>query len=200
MRLEALLPVIPIIIGYLIGSIPFGVLIGKIKGIDIRKVGSGNIGATNIYRTFGALPAIIVFALDLLKGSTAVWLALWIAPSPLIAITSGIAAVIGHMYPVYIGFKGGKGSATSLGILLGVAPDLFIVAIIYVVCAIAITRYVSVTSITGVLLLAVLMFLFHKPIEYSIATVIVAILIIYRHLPNIKRLMAGTEPKIWGRK
>lgn len=191
---------LPIIIGYLIGSIPFGVIIGKIKGIDIRKVGSGNIGATNIYRNLGTLPAITVFILDLLKGSAAVWVAQAFIQSPLIAVVSGIAAVIGHMYPVYIGFKGGKGSATGLGVLLGIAPDLFVIAMIYVAAAIAVTRYVSVTSITGVLLLVVLMFAFNKPIEYSIATIIVAVLIIIRHIPNIKRLMSGTEPKVWGNK
>ena len=191
---------LPIILGYLIGSIPFGVILGKLRGVDIRKVGSGNIGATNIYRNLGALPAIIVFALDLLKGSAAVWIALFIIPSPLIAVTSGIAAVIGHTYPVFIGFKGGKGSATSLGVLLGIAPDLFVIAMIYVAAAIAVTRYVSVTSITGVILVAMLMFVFHKPVEYLIAAIIVAFLIIIRHIPNIKRLLSGTEPKIWGQK
>lgn len=192
--------VLPIVIGYLIGSIPFGVITGKIMGTDIRKVGSGNIGATNIYRNLGTLPAITVFILDLLKGSVAVWAAQAITASPLIAVTAGIAAVIGHMYPVYIGFKGGKGSATGLGILLGIAPDLFVITMIYVVVMIAVTRYVSVTSITGVLLLAVMMLAFHKPTEYFIASIIVAALVIYRHIPNIKRLMAGTEPKIWGKK
>jgi glycerol-3-phosphate acyltransferase PlsY len=192
--------ILPVIIGYLIGSIPFGLIAGKLRGIDIRKVGSGNIGATNIYRTFGIATALTVFALDLLKGTAAVLISNMIFPSPLIAVISGLAAVIGHMYPVFIGFKGGKGSATGLGILLGIAPDIFVIAIVYVALAIAVTRYVSVTSITSVILLAMLMFALHKPVEYSIATVIVAILIIYRHIPNIKRLLSGSEPKIWGRK
>lgn len=193
--------ILPIIIGYLIGAIPFGFIAGKLKGFDLRKVGSGNIGATNIYRTLGTLPAILVFILDLLKGALAVYAARVIIPdSPAVIVISGIAAVIGHMYPVYIGFKGGKGSATSLGVLLGIAPDLFAVAMIYTAVAIAVTRYVSVTSITGVILLSVLMFAFNKPVEYSIATVIVAILVIYKHIPNIKRLLSGTEPKIWGKK
>jgi len=191
--------ILPIMIGYLIGSIPFGVIAGKLRKIDIRKVGSGNIGATNIYRTFGTAPAIAVFILDLLKGALAVYIARAIFPtSPAIIVVSGIAAVIGHMYPVYIGFKGGKGSATGLGVLLGIAPDLFIIAMIYVAISIAVTRYVSVTSIGGVILLAVLMFTFHKPVEYSIAAIIVATLVIYKHLPNIKRLLSGTESKIWG--
>jgi glycerol-3-phosphate acyltransferase PlsY len=193
--------ILPIIIGYLIGAIPFGFIAGKLKGFDLRKVGSGNIGATNIYRTLGTLPAILVFILDLLKGALAVYAARMIIPdSPAVIVISGIAAVIGHMYPVYIGFKGGKGSATSLGVLLGIAPDLFAVAMIYTAVAIAVTRYVSVTSITGVILLSVLMFAFHKPVEYSIATVIVAVLVTYKHIPNIKRLLSGTEPKIWGKK
>ena len=193
--------ILSIIIGYLIGSIPFGVIIGKLRKIDIRKVGSGNIGATNIYRTLGTAPAMAVFVLDLLKGALAVYIAQAMVPSyPAVIVISGIAAVIGHMYPVYIGFKGGKGSATGLGVLLGIAPDLFIIAMIYVAVAIAITRYVSVTSIGGVLLLIVLMFTFHKPVEYSIAAIIVAILVIYKHLPNIKRLLSGTELKIWGGK
>jgi len=193
--------ILPIITGYLIGSIPFGVIAGKLKKIDIRKVGSGNIGATNIYRTLGTAPAVAVFILDLLKGTFAVYIAQAMIPaSPAIIVVSGIAAVMGHMYPVYLGFKGGKGSATGLGVLLGITPDLFIIAIIYVAVAIAVTRYVSVTSIGGVILLAVLMFTFHKPVEYSIAAIIVASLVIYKHVPNIKRLLSGTEPKLWGGK
>lgn len=191
---------LPILLGYLIGSIPFGLIVGKIKGVDIRKKGSGNIGATNIYRTLGPVPALIVFALDLLKGTAAVFIAGYFFPTPLIMIVSGVAAVIGHMFSIFLGLKGGKGAATGLGVLLGITPDLFAVAIIYVVLCIAVTRYVSVTSITGVLLLSVLMFACHKPLPYAIAIVIVAALMIYKHIPNIKRLISGTEPKIWGRK
>lgn len=193
--------ILPVVIGYLIGAIPFGVLIGKFKGIDIRKVGSGNIGATNILRNLGPLPAIIVFILDLLKGTTSVLIAQALFPSnPALIVISGIASVIGHMFPVYIGFKGGKGAATGLGVLLGIAPDMFIVAIIYVIIAILVTKYVSVTSISAVILLTILMVAFHKPAEYSIATAVVALLVINRHIPNIKRLLSGTEPKVWRRK
>jgi len=187
-----------LLLGYFIGSIPFGFIFGKLKGIDIRKVGSGNIGATNIYRNLGGTLAVIVLVLDLLKGTLAVYLSSILIGQPAINVAAGLAAVIGHMYPVYLGFKGGKGSATGLGVLLGIAPDLFGITLIYVIAAIAVTRYVSLTSITGVLLLAVLMIAFQKPVEYSIVTVIVAILIIIRHIPNIKRLLAGKEPKIWG--
>lgn len=199
--------ILPLIVGYLIGSIPFGLIAGMLRGVDVRKVGSGNIGATNIYRTLGTAPALIVFAFDLLKGTAAVCLAQMLLPSstPFFSrefyiVASGLAAVIGHMFSVFLGFKGGKGAATSLGILLGVTPDLFVIAIIYVIVCIAVTRYVSVTSITGAILLAVLMFVFKKPLPYAGITVIVAVLMIYKHIPNIKRLMAGTEPKIWGAK
>jgi len=192
---------IPVVLGYLIGSIPFGVLTGKIRGIDIRNVGSGNIGATNTYRAMGTLPAIAVLMLDLLKGTAAVYIAQLLFPlSYLIIILSGLAAVLGHMYPIFLCFKGGKGSATSLGVLLGISPLLFCIAIVYAVLAVAVTRYVSVTSITGVILLSILMFAFHEPIEYALATVVITCLVIYKHVPNIQRLMKGTEPKIWGNK
>ncbi len=198
---------LPVIIGYLIGSIPFGLLAGKIKGIDIRKTGSGNIGATNIYRTLGIWPAIAVFVLDLLKGTLAIWIAFVMLPSTTAflpreayIILCGIAAVVGHMFSVFLGFKGGKGAATSLGLLLGIAPELFVVAVIYGILCIAVTRIVSITSITGVLLLTVLMFAFHKPLPYALATGVVAVLMIYKHIPNIQRLMTGTEPRIWGKK
>jgi acyl phosphate:glycerol-3-phosphate acyltransferase len=195
-----------LVFGYLIGSIPFGLLAGKIKGVDIRKVGSGNIGATNIYRTLGIVPALAVFILDMLKGTAAVCLAQSLLPlsTPYLSreyyiILAGVAAIVGHMFSVFLKGKGGKGAATSLGILLGVTPDLFVIAIIYVIVCIAVTRYVSVTSITGVILLSILMFVFHKPAAYGIFTVVVAVLMIYKHIPNIKRLMDGTEPKIWGK-
>ncbi|MFH1709589.1 MAG: glycerol-3-phosphate 1-O-acyltransferase PlsY [bacterium] len=197
--------ILPIIIGYLIGSIPFGMVAGWLRGIDIRKVGSGNIGATNTFRALGILPAIIVFTLDLLKGTFAVYAANIILPSsPVILsrefyiIIAGIAAIIGHMYPFYLRGKGGKGSATGLGVLAGIAPDLFVITMIYTIAVIAVTRYVSVASITGVILLSALMFIFNKPIEYSVAAVIVAVLVIYKHIPNIKRLISRSEPKLWG--
>ena len=134
---------LPIILGYLIGSIPFGFLAGKIKGVDIRKVGSGNIGATNIYRSLGIWPALTVFILDMLKGTAAVYIAQALLPqsTPLLSreyfiVLSGVAAMVGHMYSIFLGFSGGKGAATSLGILFGIAPDLFVIAIIYVIICI----------------------------------------------------------------
>jgi acyl phosphate:glycerol-3-phosphate acyltransferase len=193
----------PIIIGYLLGSVPFGLLAGLIKGVDIRKVGSGNIGATNSVRALGKTWGAVVFILDLVKGAIPVWIAAYMiaSPTPIFTreafmILAGLAAVIGHMFPIYIGFKGGKGAATGLGVLLGITPNLFIIALIYVVLCMAITRYVSVTSMSGVLLLCVLMLAFHEPIEYCLVTFVVAALMIYKHIPNIKRLMNGTEPKI----
>lgn len=195
--------IFPVIVGYFLGSVPFGLIAGYIKGVDVRKVGSGNIGATNTVRALGNTWGAIVFLLDMLKGAVPVWIAAYMiaSPTPIFTketfmILAGLAAVIGHMFPVYIGFKGGKGAATGLGVLLGITPDLFVIALIYVIVCMVATRYVSVTSISGVLLLSVLMFLYHKPAEYCVATVVVAILMIYKHIPNIKRLMNGTESKI----
>jgi acyl phosphate:glycerol-3-phosphate acyltransferase len=199
--------ILPIVIGYLIGSIPFGLIAGKIKGIDIRKVGSGNIGATNTVRALGKTWGAMVFFLDMIKGAIPVWIAAYLisSPTPIFTkgtfmILAGLAAVIGHMFPIYIGFKGGKGAATGLGVLLGITPDLFVIALIYVIICMVVTRYVSVTSMSGVVLLSILMFTFHKPTEYVVVTIIVAILMIYKHIPNIKRLINGTEPKIGAKK
>jgi glycerol-3-phosphate acyltransferase PlsY len=194
-----------ILLGYLIGNISFGMTAANLFKVDLRSIGSGNIGATNVYRALGIKVAIAVFILDLLKGTAAVVLAQLFVPAnpPFLTketfvILTGIASVIGHMYPVFLGFKGGKGAATSLGVLLGIAPDLFALALIYVIVCIAITRYVSLTTVTGVILFSILMITFHKPVEYQVASIIIALLVLIKHIPNIVRLINGTEPKIWG--
>jgi acyl phosphate:glycerol-3-phosphate acyltransferase len=196
----------PIAFGYFLGSVPFGVIAGMIMHVNLRKVGSGNIGATNVYRSMGIMPAILVFAADLLKGTLAVLFAKYVfmPAEPLyfsrdaIIVMAGIAAVLGHMYSFILVFKGGKGAATSLGVLLAIAPDLFLIAIIFVALSIYVTKYVSLTTILSVILLSVLMFAFNKPMEYSIATLVIAVFVIYQHIPNIRRLISGKEPKIWG--
>jgi acyl phosphate:glycerol-3-phosphate acyltransferase len=115
------MPLLLMLAGYLLGAIPFGLLIGKIRNVDIRKHGSGNIGATNALRILGAGPGSLVLILDMLKGTAAVMIGQAFTADPLIIVLCGLAAVIGHSYPVYLGFKGGKGAATGLGVLLGVA-------------------------------------------------------------------------------
>lgn len=185
-----------IFLGYILGSIPFGILVSRIFKVDITKVGSGNIGATNVLRSIGVIPALIVFGLDLLKGYLAVYLAIIVLGDPLLIVSTGIAAILGHMFSIFLKFKGGRGAATGLGVLLGLAPYVFLFAVILAAIIIGFTRYVSLASITVPLCCSALMLYMGKPMPYIAATTIAAILIIIKHVPNIQRLLSGTERKI----
>ncbi|NQT29573.1 MAG: glycerol-3-phosphate 1-O-acyltransferase PlsY [Candidatus Saganbacteria bacterium] len=185
-----------IILGYLIGSIPFGFLVAKLWKVDIRKAGSGNIGATNVFRTLGPFPAGVVFALDLAKGTIPVLLAQQVTTNPWLILLAGIAAILGHTFPIFLKFKGGRGSATGLGVLLGVAPGIFLGAVILVALIILITRYVSLASITVPILVTVAFYVLKQPWPYTLVSGLVSVFIIIRHIPNIKRLINKTEPKI----
>lgn len=185
-----------ILVGYLLGAIPFGLLIAKIWKIDIRKYGSGNIGATNVFRTLGLVPGMITFALDFLKGMLAVYIGYWAGGNPFIVLLMGVSAIFGHMYSVFLGFKGGKGAATGLGVLAAFAPEIFIVTMILAAMLIYATRYVSVASIVSSFAAAIMMFILHKPLPFTIAAFLVALFILFRHVPNIKRLLKGEEQRI----
>ncbi|MDD5594512.1 MAG: glycerol-3-phosphate 1-O-acyltransferase PlsY [Candidatus Margulisbacteria bacterium] len=185
-----------ILASYLLGAIPFGWLVGKSLKVDVRKTGSGNIGATNVLRTLGPGPGAAVLVLDLLKGTAAVLIGQAFSPDPLIVVLCGLSAIIGHSYPVYLGFRGGKGAATGLGVLLGVAPDIFVFAVLLFLVIVALTRYVSVGSILTAITVFIAFLLYARPLPYSVAALLAAVLIIARHRPNIKRLIAGTEPRL----
>ena len=182
---------------YLIGSISFGYLAGKLlKGIDIRKYCSGNAGTTNIQRTLGTLPALIVLFLDISKGWLAVWLAGVLTGSETVPLAAGLAAIMGHNWPLFFKFRGGRGIATSIGVMLGVAPLVLLIAGGIGVTLIAITRYVSLGSITGAFTIPILMILFHlPPLQIAFGTGI-AVMAIWRHRENISRLLQGTENKL----
>lgn len=193
-----------VVIGsYLIGSIPWGLVIGRLRGIDIREYGSGNIGTTNVLRTLGARYGAIVLIGDVLKGVIAVLLARYIIETPTGEMAAGLAAVAGHDWSVFLKFKGGRGVATSLGGLLPMAmpaPLTGVMGLAVFILIIALTRYVSLASITGslsaVVAMAVFMGMDHVPWEYLVYIVVVVALIIYQHRDNISRLRAGTESKL----
>lgn len=185
-----------LIISYLLGSIPFGFLIGKLYGKDITKEGSRNIGATNTFRLIGPIPGIVAFLLDLSKGTLSILLALKFYPDPIVIVLAGAGAIIGHTFSIFMKFKGGKGVAVGLGILLGLAPDVFIICLIWATLIIIITRYVSVASLTGSTLATLLMVILGKPLPFTIFVAIANILIIIKHKSNIKRLLNGSENKI----
>jgi len=181
---------------YVAGSIPFGVLIGRLYKVDITQAGSKNIGATNVLRTLGPFPASLVFAGDFLKGALPTYLAVLAGLRPEWVILAGLAAIVGHTFSVFLNFSGGRGVATGLGVLLAITPDVFLLVLILGLLIMAFTRYVSLASITCSVVAAVSMFLFAKPLPYAIVVSLIAVLIIVKHIPNIQRLLKGEERKI----
>ena len=194
--------IVPVMIGYFLGSVSFSYLMGKwMKGIDIRQHGSGNAGATNTLRVLGVGPAIAVLLLDALKGILTVWLARLIAPEIIaVHVLAGLFAIIGHNWPVYFGFRGGKGIATTIGVMSTLAfyPALF--AGIIAVVLIALTRFVSLGSLIFAFFLPIFAFSMQYPAIVSWASVIVCVFAFLRHRSNIAKLLSGTENKLGERK
>ncbi|WP_082234095.1 glycerol-3-phosphate 1-O-acyltransferase PlsY [Halobacillus massiliensis] len=184
-----------ILLAYLLGSIPSGLIVGKLGyGIDIRDHGSGNLGGTNTFRVLGKKAGLIVTTADILKGTLASALPFFMG-ADVIPLLIGIFAVVGHMYPIFAGFKGGKAVATSGGVILGVNPLVFAIMIATFFLLLYLTKYVSLSSmITGVTSTILAIFLQ----EYGLAIVIaiLTLFVIYRHRSNIKRILNKTEPKI----
>lgn len=198
--------------GYVSGATPFGYLAGKLKGMDIREHGSGNIGATNVIRVMGKGIGIPVFILDLLKGWLPVWLAkAWLVTLPegaaLVstgAVVTGLAAVLGHMFTFWLGFKGGKGVATTTGVLLGIAPIAMLGGLAVWLAFFFTTRYVSLASMMAGVGVAVTMLIqMSRSGQWDMVMLgfglLIMLLVIVRHRANIQRILSGTEPKA-GRK
>ncbi len=181
--------IIILLIGYFIGCISSSYFIGKLNGnIDIRQHGSGNLGATNAFRVLGLKAGVGVFAADLLKGVVATLIGMWIA-GDIGGLAGGLAAIIGHNWPVFLGFRGGKGVATSMGLIFTLFPwiGLILVAVGFIV--ILVSRYVSLASLIGSFLFPVLVAAFGYDPVYVIISVIIAGLAIFRHKSNIMRLV-----------
>lgn len=189
--------IISFVIAYLLGSINTSILVSKISlGTDIRNHGSGNAGATNALRTLGKKAAIIVVIGDLLKGIIAVLIARYIS-SDTGSLIGGLGAILGHNFPIYFQFKGGKGIITSIAVLFMINWKMALVILIISIVIIALTRYVSLGSIIGSCLYPISVYLFDKRgIEYIIFAVIIALLAVIRHKDNIKRLVKGNESKL----
>lgn len=188
--------IIVVIISYLLGSVPFAyIMIRLFKGIDIRKVGSGNVGSTNALRTAGKRVALATLLGDLLKGLAAAWIGLQTSGEMLAAVCV-LAAVIGHCWPVFIGFKGGKGMATTAGAILLLMPKVFLFLAIIFVLIVFFSRYVSLASVSVAVLLPLTALFLSQPGSYLLVSVILTVLVIYRHRENIERLRNGNERKI----
>ncbi len=187
-------PATALVLGYLLGSIPFGLLLTRLAGAgDLRSIGSGNIGATNVLRTGRKGLAAATLLLDLGKGAVAVLLARWIGPE--LALVGGGAAFLGHCYPVWLNFKGGKGIATAFGVLLALAWPVALVCAGVWIAVLALTRFSSASSLAATIAAPVAAALWG---DFATAAMLVGlgVIVIWKHRANIERLMAGTEPRV----
>ncbi|TPL08368.1 glycerol-3-phosphate 1-O-acyltransferase PlsY [Mesorhizobium sp. B2-4-14] len=186
--------ILALVFGYLLGSIPFGLLLTRAAGLgDVRNIGSGNIGATNVLRTGNKGLAAATLLLDALKGTTAVLIAGHFAPET--AVWAGLGAFLGHLFPAWLGFKGGKGIATYLGVLIGLAWQ---VALIFAVAWLAMAylfRYSSLAALTAAVIVPIALYVLSTP-RIAAVFVVMSIIVFIKHRANISRLLAGTEGKI----
>lgn len=202
--------------GYLLGSLPTGYLVARTRGVDIRTVGSKNMGATNVFRTLGKGPGIFVFLVDALKGFAAVMLTIHFYPQlneifprafPVegivnpqtrfgFGIVAGIASVLGHNYTCWLQFKGGKGIATTAGVFLALAPIATGMALAAWIITLAITRYVSIASILAAIALPVAVWLTQENLAVRVIAILLGGLAVYKHKANIQRLLNGTENRV----
>ncbi|MBD2679895.1 MULTISPECIES: glycerol-3-phosphate 1-O-acyltransferase PlsY [Nostoc] len=205
---------VTVLVAYLLGSFPTGyIAVKQLKGIDIREVGSGSTGATNVLRTLGKGPGAFVLMLDSLKGVLAIALVYWlfnfvtnqniISPTvdvklwqPWLSTLVGLAAILGHSKSIFLGFTGGKSVATSLGILLAMNWQVGLATAGVFAVVVAISRIVSLSSIAGAIAVPIFMLLLHQPLPYILFGIAGGLYVIFRHRSNIERLVAGTEPKI----
>ena len=182
--------------GYLLGSIPFAHLLCRRRGVDLRRVGSGNVGASNVLRTIGVWAAVLAMCLDAMKGSVAVLVAQRFGSAPGTHVAVGLASVVGHIHPLWLGFHGGKGVATAAGVFAVLAPAAFAVASMVFVVAVWATRYVSVGSLAGSVTLAIMAALTDVPAAIAVGAGVTTIVIAYKHRGNLARLAAGTERRV----
>jgi glycerol-3-phosphate acyltransferase PlsY len=188
--------VIPVALGYLFGSVPFALFVTRPRGIDLRAAGSRNVGAANVLRTAGVAPAVAVMLLDGAKGATAVLIARLMTPDVAVVVAAGLAAIVGHVYPVWLGFRGGKGVAASAGVFAMLAPVATAIAALVFVVTVVVTRFISAGSIAGALALAVAAAVGSVPLPVAAGAMLAALLVVHRHRDNLSRLVAGTERRI----
>jgi acyl phosphate:glycerol-3-phosphate acyltransferase len=188
---------VPIVVGYLFGSIPFALLVSRgLAGVDVRRAGSGNVGSANVLRTSGVATALLVMVLDMAKGAGSVLLAdRWSAAASTPAV-AGLAAIVGHVYPIWLRFRGGKGVATACGVFAMLTPWAVLPAFALFVATVWATRFVSLGSLVAALALGPIAYALAAPPASWLAAAGAAILIVFRHRSNVARLRAGTERRI----
>ncbi len=190
--------VVLLVAAYLLGSVSFGLLLAHFcRGADLRRSGSGSIGATNVARTLGKGAGLLTLLGDSAKGLVAVLLAQTWGSSLLITAIAALAAVLGHMFPLYHGFRGGKGVATALGVLLFTLPLPLLGGLVVRIAVVAIWHYVSAGSMLAAIAIPVLAALLTYPLPLVLAAIIIAMLVLYKHRSNVQRLLQGSEAKLF---
>ncbi len=191
------------LVAYLLGSIPFGFVIVKIReGRDIRSAGSGNIGAANVARVVGLTAGAMTLLFDAAKGYLAVWIAARFTEENITGmVVAGLAAIVGHLFPVWLGFRGGRGVATGAGVFLAICWSAVLAALVLWIVVVSFWRYVSLGSIAAAASLPLLTYLLYAPrhappLTVSLGATLAAVMIILKHRPNIERLIAGTENRL----
>ena len=187
-----------ILAAYLLGSVPTGYILGSLAGVDVRKAGSGNVGATNVARVLGKGRGALTLMVDVGKGWLAVFLALQLGVSLPWRTLVGIAVFLGHLYPIFLRFRGGKGVATALGVFLALAPGATLALIGIFALVVAVSRVVSLGSLSAALAAPIVFWLFDLPPMVVAMGGFIALMITWRHRSNVQRLLAGTEPKFGG--
>ncbi|HEY6363008.1 MAG TPA: glycerol-3-phosphate 1-O-acyltransferase PlsY [Vicinamibacterales bacterium] len=188
--------ILALAVAYLLGSVPYAFLLARRRGIDLRRVGSGNVGASNVLRTGSVPDAVAAMCLDGAKGWMAVVVAQRLTAGETTPVAAGVASIVGHIYPVWLGFRGGKGVATAAGVFAALAPLALAIASSVFIAAVWVTRYVSVGSMAGAITLAVATAAGDMSTSVAVGGVISAIIIVYRHRANLARLRAGTERRV----
>jgi acyl phosphate:glycerol-3-phosphate acyltransferase len=187
----------PALLGYGMGSLPIAFLLtSRLKGIDLRRVGSGNVGAANVHRTAGLRFALLVVAIDLAKGAGSVLVAARLAAGPEAPVTAGVAAIVGHIYPVWLRFRGGKGVATACGVFALLAPAATALAATIFVITVWLSRYVSLGSVVATAVLPALAWALDSPRAVVVGGTLAALVIIPRHFANLARVADGTERRL----
>ena len=187
-----------IVAAYLLGSIPFAFLLARRRGIDLRRAGSGNVGASNVMRTSGVSLAVMAMALDGLKGTLAVLIAERVSSAPAAPVAAGLASVVGHVFPVWLRFHGGKGVATAAGAFTLLAPVALAVASAVFAVVVILTRFISAGSVSAAVTLAIATAATRSSGRVVLGAVLAAAIIVHRHRGNLARLVAGTERRVGG--
>ncbi len=200
--MDILLRIICLVIGYVLGCIQTSYIIGRIKGIDLRNYGSGNLGATNALRVMGKKLGLITFACDILKAVAAFMIAKYaLSQGDLGGLYAGFGVVVGHNWPFYLKFRGGKGIAVTFGLMLCIEPWISLIVLIIAIAVIALTKYVSLGSILAMLSMALIAVVkYYSEPEMMILLLLISLIAIVKHRSNIKRLLAGTENKLGAKK